>query len=102
MPRTPIRAGGPRAVGAVLFLCLFAAQAGAIALSPILVQVARDLDVSTAAAGQLRTIAGLAAATSALMLGRLVRRVGIGHQLLAGGALLALGSLASAAAPDIA
>lgn len=86
-------------VSAVLFLCLFAGQSGAIALSPVLAEVARDLDVSTAAAGQLRTVAGLAAGITALVLGRLGARVSLGRQLLAGSLLLALGSLASAAAP---
>jgi DHA1 family inner membrane transport protein len=90
------------AVSAVLFLCLFAGQAGAIALSPVLAEVARDLDVSTAAAGQLRTVAGLVAGVTALALGRLAGRVGLGRQLLAGSALLALGSLSSAAAPSLA
>ena len=94
--------GGHGAVSAVLFLCLFAGQAGAIALSPVLAQVARDLDVSTAAAGQLRTVAGLAAGVTALALGRLSARVTLRKQLLAGSLLLALGSLASAAAPGIA
>ncbi len=93
--------GGHGAVSAVLFLCLFAAQAGAIALSPVLAEVARDLDVSTAAAGQLRTIAGLVAGVTALALGRLGARVALGRQLLGGSLLLALGSLASAAAPGI-
>jgi len=93
--------GGYRAVSAVLFLCLFAAQAGAIALSPVLAEVARDLDVSTATAGQLRTIAGLVAGVTALALGRLGARVALGRQLLGGSMLLALGSLASAAAPGI-
>ena len=41
------------AVGVALFLCLFAAQAGLIVLTPVLSEVADDLDVSTAAAGQL-------------------------------------------------
>jgi DHA1 family inner membrane transport protein len=98
---TPSANGGHRAVSAVLFLCLFAAQAGAIALSPILADVARDLDVSTAAAGQLRTIAGLVAGVTALALGRLGAQVALGRQLLGGSMLLALGSLASAAAPSI-
>jgi predicted MFS family arabinose efflux permease len=93
--------GGYRAVSAVLFLCLFASQAGAIALSPVLAEVARDLDVSTAAAGQLRTIAGLVARVTALALGRLGARVALGRQRLGGSLLLALGSLASAAAPSI-
>jgi len=87
-------------VSAVLFVCLFAGQAGAIALSPVLVEVARDLDVSTATAGQLRTVAGLAAGITALALGRLGARVPLGRQLLVGSSLLALGSLASAAAPS--
>jgi len=37
---------------------LFAAQAGVIALSPVLSAVAADFDVSTAAAGQLRLALG--------------------------------------------
>lgn len=86
-------------VSAVLFLCLFAGQAGAIALSPVLAGVAHDLDVSTATAGQLRTLAGLTAGTTALALGRLGARFALSRQLLAGSLLLALGSLASAAAP---
>jgi predicted MFS family arabinose efflux permease len=99
--KTPAGNAGQRAVGAVLFLCLFAGQAGAIALSPVLAEVARDLDVSTVVAGQLRTVAGLVAGVTALALGRLGARVPLRRQLLAGAALLALGSLASAAAPGI-
>ena len=53
--------GGYRAVSVALFLCLFAAQAAVIAMSPVLADAASDLHVSTAAAGQLRTITGLAA-----------------------------------------
>jgi predicted MFS family arabinose efflux permease len=94
--------GGYRAVGAVLFVCLFAAQAGAIALSPVLAEVARDFDVSSAWAGQLRTVAGLVAGVTALALGRVGGRFGLGRQLLGGATLLALGSLASAAAPSLA
>lgn len=90
-----------RRVSAVLFLCLFAGQAGAIALSPVLAEVARDLDVSTATAGQLRTVAGLVAGVTALVLGRLGARYALSRQLLVGALLLALGSLGSAAAPSI-
>jgi DHA1 family inner membrane transport protein len=99
--KTSAARSGYRAVSAVLFLCLFAGQAGAIALSPVLAQVARDLDVSTAAAGQLRTVAGLVGGVTALALGRFGARVALGRQLLGGSFLLALGSLASAAAPSI-
>jgi predicted MFS family arabinose efflux permease len=88
-------------VTVALFLCLFAGQAGTIALSPVLAEVARDLDVSTATAGQLRTVAGLVAAVTALALGRLGGQIGLRRQLLAGSILLAFGSLASAAAPGV-
>jgi MFS transporter, DHA1 family, inner membrane transport protein len=94
--------GGLGAVSGTLFLCMFAAQAGAIALSPVLAQVAHDLGVSIAWAGQLRTVAGLVAGVTALALARIGDRFGLGRQLLGGAALLALGSLGSAAAPDLA
>jgi DHA1 family inner membrane transport protein len=92
---------GYRKVSIILFLCLFSGQAAAIALSPVLAQVAHDFDVSTAAAGQFRTVAGLVAGVTALALVRLGARVGLGRQLLCGSGLLALGSLASAAAPSV-
>ena len=38
----------------VLFACLFASQAALLVLSPTLVDIAREFDVSTATAGQLR------------------------------------------------
>jgi predicted MFS family arabinose efflux permease len=91
--------GGYRAVSIALFLCLFAGQAAMIAMSPVLADAASDLHVSTAAAGQLRTITGLAAGITALVFGVLAGRVGLGRQLLAASALLAIASIASAAAP---
>jgi DHA1 family inner membrane transport protein len=94
--------GEHRAVTGALFLCLFAGQAALIAMSPVLADAASDLDVATATAGQLRTITGLAAGITALGLGAVTARVGLGRQLLAASALLALGSLASAAAPTFA
>ncbi|MGZ4314711.1 MAG: MFS transporter, partial [Gaiellaceae bacterium] len=93
---------GYGAVSVALFLCLFAGQAAVIAMSPVLAEVASNLHVSTAAAGQLRTITGLAAGITALMLGAFAGRLSLGRQLLAASALLALGSLASAAAPSFA
>jgi predicted MFS family arabinose efflux permease len=103
MPRTRTTSAndGYRTVGAILFLCLFAAQAGVIALSPVLVEVARDLDVSTALAGQLRTVAGLVAGVTALALPRVGGRIGLGRQLLGGAMLLAVGALMSTAAPNL-
>ena len=93
--------GSSRArVSVILFLCLFAAQAGLIALSPVLAQVASDLDVSTAAAGQLRTVSGLAAGVTALALMRFGSRFGLRRQLAAAAGLLAVSSATSAAAPS--
>ena len=92
--------GGYRAVSAALFTCLFAGQAALIAMSPVLANAASDLHVSTAAAGQLRTLTGLAAGITAVILGSVAGRLGLGRQLLGASALLALGSLASASAPS--
>jgi predicted MFS family arabinose efflux permease len=89
-------------VSVALFLSLFAGQAALIAMSPVLTQAASDLHVSTAAAGQLRTITGLAAGGTALLLGVVSARVGLGRLLLGASSLLALTSLASAAAPSFA
>ena len=90
-----------RRVTLSLFLCVFAAQSGAIALSPVLAAVAADFDVSTAAVGQLRSVAGLAAGVASLALPAAARRFGLGRLLRAGAALLAVASLASAAAPTL-
>jgi predicted MFS family arabinose efflux permease len=84
-----------------LFLCVFAAQSGAIALSPVLAAVAAEFDVSTAAVGQVRSVGGLAAGVASLMLPVAVRRLGLSRLLRAGAALLAAASLASAAAPTL-
>jgi len=92
-----VRPGHAR-VGAILFLCLFASQAGLIALAPVLAQVASDLNVSTATAGQLRTASGLAAGITALALATPARQLSLRNLLVAGAGLLAFASLASAAA----
>ena len=88
-----------RAVSVTLFACLFAAQAAVIVMSPVLVEAAADLHVSTATAGQLRTATGLAAAAAALLVGPLTARFGLRRLLLVGSGALAIGSIASAAAP---
>jgi len=90
------------AVGVTLFLCLFAGQSGLIVLTPVLEKVANDLDVSTAAAGQLRTVSGLAAGLAAVILGTVGRGTSLRRILTAGAAGLALASIASAAAPNFA
>jgi predicted MFS family arabinose efflux permease len=91
-----------RTVSLALFSALFAAQAGLIAMAPVLAQAAADLHVSTAAAGQLRSVAGLAAGLTALVLSMGAGRVALPRQLLVASVLLALASLACAAAPSYA
>ncbi len=85
-----------------LSLCLFANQAGTLVLSPILVSVAREFSVSTAAAGQLRSVAGAVAGVTALGVAPLAARSGLRLLLLAGLALLAIAAAVSAAAPTFA
>ena len=85
-----------------LFLALFASQAGVLVLSPILSDVADDFGVSIAQAGQLRIVAAPLAALVALAAGRALTRFSPRALLGVGSALLAAGSVASAAAPTFA
>lgn len=91
---------GPRAVGTALLAALAASQAALVVLNPLLPDVASDLGISVATAGQLRTVSGLAAGLAALTAGLWATRVGLRELLLGGVATLALGSLVSAVAPD--
>jgi predicted MFS family arabinose efflux permease len=93
---------GPRAVGVTLLAALAASQAALVVLNPLLPDVASAMDVSVAAAGQLRTVSGLAAGTAALTTGLLAARFGLRELLLGGVGILAAGSIMSAAAPDLA
>lgn len=86
----------------VLFLALFASQAGVLVLSPILSDVAADFGVSVAAAGQLRILAAPLAAIVALAASRSLARHSPRALLVAGSLLLAAGSVASALAPTFA
>jgi DHA1 family inner membrane transport protein len=96
------RASSTLSVGstyAVLFGSLFTAQASLVVLSPILPQVAADLQVTTAAAGQLRAVSGLAAAAVAVAILRAGCRRGLLDVLAGGLGLILLGTTASAFAP---
>lgn len=84
----------------VLFMCVFTSQAAVLVLSPILVEVARDLDVSTAVAGQVRVFAAPVALVVAVLVARSAGRLPLRSLLLVGSALVAVGSVASAAAPS--
>ena len=93
---------GPRAVGIALLSALAASQAALVVLNPLLPDVARDLDVSIATAGQLRTVSGLAAAAAAVATGLLAARVGLRGLMLGAIVILGIGSLVSGAAPNFA
>jgi predicted MFS family arabinose efflux permease len=90
----------PRAVGITLLGALAASQAALVVANPLLPEVAHDLGVSIPAAGQVRTVSGLAAGAAALTAGLLAARVGLRELLIGGIVLLACGSIASAVAPD--
>jgi DHA1 family inner membrane transport protein len=91
-----------RATSATLFSCLAASQAAVLVLTPILAAAAADLGVSTAAAGQLRTVSGLSAGATALAIGFLAARVGLRELLATGLAFLAAGAALSALATEFA
>ena len=84
---------------AVLFTCLFAAQAALLVLSPILPQVAADFDVSTSTAAQLRSVSGITAGLSGLMIAAKGKQIALSRLLKMGLFLLAGGALASAISP---
>jgi DHA1 family inner membrane transport protein len=84
----------------VLFMSVFTSQAAVLVLSPILVRVAEDLNVSTALAGQLRILAAPVAALVAVLLARYGGAYPLRSILVVSSALVAVGSVASAAAPS--
>lgn len=55
---------------------MVASQAAAIVLSPVLVEVARDFEVSVGVAGQLRSVGGAMAGVGGLLVGWLAGRLG--------------------------
>ena len=92
----------PRIVGITLLAALAASQSALVVLNPLLPDVARDLDVSVATAGQLRTLSGLAAGVAALAVGLLATRFGLRELLLGAITTLAVGSVLSAASTEFA
>jgi DHA1 family inner membrane transport protein len=86
----------------LLFVTMFASQASLLVLTAILPDLAAGFGVSTATAGQARTLAAVAGGVTALALGRLGRHLGVRELLLLGLGLVAVGSLASALAPSLA
>jgi len=84
----------------VLFLALFASQAGVLVLAPILGDLSDEFGVSLAAAGQVRFLAAPLAAIVALVAGRTLSRFSPRSLLAVGATLVGAGSIASAAAPS--
>src|SRR4051812_234813 len=87
---------------AVLFLCLFTAQAGFLALGPNLPAIAHEFGVSSAVVGQLRVASGVAGGLTALALALNPPLHGPRALLAIGSGVLLASSIASAAAPGIA
>jgi MFS transporter, DHA1 family, inner membrane transport protein len=85
----------------ILFGCFFAAQSGYLALTPVLPDVADAFDVSTAAAGQVRTVAAVVAVSTAILVGTAGRRAPRRMLLLGALALTASGAATSAVAPSL-
>ena len=91
-----------RSPSPVLFLCLFASQAAMLVLSPILPEVAREFGVSTATAGQLRSISGADRGATAVLLAVAPRRPGLRDLLAPAPRWSRSASVLSAAAPSFA
>lgn len=89
---------GPPSV--TLFSSMFAGQAAFLVLAPILPEVSHQFGVSVATAGQLRLVSGIAGGVTAVALAPLARRLDLRSLLSLGLTMLAMGSLASAAAPS--
>ena len=85
----------------ILFACFFAAQSGYLALTPVLTDVAHAFGVSTAAAGQVRTVAAVVAVATAILTGTAGRQAPRRKLLIVALALTASGAATSAVAPSI-
>ncbi|MGC1800119.1 MAG: hypothetical protein WA701_07020, partial [Solirubrobacterales bacterium] len=83
-----------------LFVSMFAAQAGVLVLAPTLPEVSREFGISTAAAGQLRLVSGIAGGLTAIGLVLLAGRVELRRLLIIGLGLLATASVGSSLAPS--
>lgn len=91
----------PGLLGVVLGLLFGLAGTSTSGVTVALPQLAAELDVSTAAATWVVSAYAVALAVATPMHGRLADAVGVRAPLVAGIALLALGALVSAAAPNL-
>ena len=86
---------------AVLAFAVFTALSAVFIVPPLLVEIASDLDISVAVAGQLATATFAAWAVSLLMVGPLSDSLGRRPVALTGLLVLTVSVLASAFAPNI-
>jgi predicted MFS family arabinose efflux permease len=89
-----------RRLAAGLFLTFFTAQSAFVVLAPTLTQVSHEFGVSVARAGQLRTVAAIAGFLAAAAIAVVAPRVGVARLLRGGLLVLAVGAIASSAAPS--
>lgn len=84
-----------------LVLATTATQASIVVLTPIVVAVSRDLDVSVSAVGQARTVLAAVACLAAFRAGSLIDSFGV-RPLIIGGSLFALaGAVVTSLAPSL-
>jgi len=91
----------PRRAAALLFSCVLAAQSGQLALTPVLTDAAHTFSLTTAEAGQIRTVAAAFAAVAALAAGAASARVSLRTLLSVGLALVFVGSSLSLTASSV-
>ena len=85
----------------LLCLAVFGTQTGVLMVPALLVEIAKDLDVSVSVAGQLATATFAAWAVSIVAVGPLADSIGRSPVALAGVLLVVVSLLASAFAPNI-
>jgi len=85
-----------------LVLATTATQASIVVLTPIIVAVSRDLDVSVSAAGQARTVLAAVACVAAFGAGSMIDALGVRPLIIYGSLLALAGAAATAVAPSLA
>src|SRR5437773_157654 len=98
MQSPPAAASSTRLILPVLCICSFAVPFNNYILSPILVDVSRDLHVSLATAGLLQAAFAIPGSTMALVMGPLSDKYGRRPILLLGVGLLTLANVLSVVA----
>lgn len=88
-------------IEAILFLAYAAFGVSWIAVTPLLGDLQREFDASSAAMGMLNTAVSVAKVIAPLLTGALAVRLGLRRTILLGAALIALAALAAPLAPSL-